>query len=97
MRELYHSDLDTTVHPDIVYTINAVVSSSSNSDPNAVATPHPVTLGASDPDPNTVTTPCPVTPSPIDNNMYVVFNSVSKVTYDLLLTGEQMGDWMVVT
>ena len=61
-------------------------SSSSNADPNAVATTHPVTSGASDPDPNAVTTPRPaVTPSPIDNNTYVISNSVSKVTYDSLV------------
>ena len=32
-----------------------------------------------------VTAPCPVTPPPIDNNTYVVSNSVSKVTYDSLV------------
>ena len=68
-----------------MYVINAVESSSSNADPNAIATTHPVTSGASDPDPNAVTNPRPVTPSPIDNNMYVVSNLVSKLTYDSLV------------
>ena len=72
MRELYHFDIDTAIHPNVIYTINAVVSSPSDSDPNAVIAPRPVTCYSA-------------TRPPIDNNTYVVSNSVSKVTYDSLV------------
>lgn len=75
MRELYHFDIDTTIHPDVIYSINAVVSSPFKSNPNEAVTPHPVA------------------PSPIDDNIYVVSNSVSKVTYDSLVDRGANGQW----
>ena len=47
MRELYHFDLDSTIHPDVVYVVNAV-ESSPDPNPGAVPTPRPVTPSPTD-------------------------------------------------